>query len=156
MFWSVFSHIQTRITPNTDTCDTYAVDATVIYVCKVIINQFILKDISPSFRNIAWFHQKQSHRSVLSDYVFLEILQNSQESTCVRVPFLSKCASLRHRCFPVSFFEISKNTFSYRTPPVTVLFQYVLLPFLPILYLILKRQKKSVIKAVKIFKFSIQ
>ena len=141
---SVFSHIQTRITPNTDTCDTYAVDATVIYVCKIIINQFILKDISPSFRNIAWFHQKQSHRSVLSDYVFLEILQNSQENTCVRVPFLSKCASLRHRCFPVSFFEISKNTFSYRTPPVTASVSVCSVAFSTNIIFDIKKTKKKV------------
>ena len=35
--------------------------------------------------------------------VFLEISQNSQENTCARV----------------SFFESSKNTFSYGTPPVS-------------------------------------
>ena len=61
--------------------------------------------------------------------VFLEIWQNSQENTCDRVSFLIKLkvADLRlatllkkrlwHRCFPVNF-AISKNTFSYRTPPM--------------------------------------
>ena len=43
-------------------------------------------------------------------------------------PFFTKVASwgqtllekrLCHRCFPVNFCEISKKTFSYRTPPVT-------------------------------------
>ena len=46
--------------------------------------------------------------------VFLEISQNSQENTCARVSFLIK--RLWHRCFPVNL--VSKNTFSYRTPPV--------------------------------------
>ena len=45
--------------------------------------------------------------------VFLEILQNSQENTCVRVFFLIKTCN-----FSCEFFEISKNYFSYRTPPV--------------------------------------
>ena len=36
--------------------------------------------------------------------VFLEISQNSQENICARVSFLKIC-------------KISKNTFSYRTPP---------------------------------------
>ena len=38
--------------------------------------------------------------------VFLEISQNSQENTCARISFL------------IRFCEISKNTFSYRRPPV--------------------------------------
>ena len=44
--------------------------------------------------------------------VFLEISQNSQENICARVSFLIKlqaCAEI---------FEISNNTFLYRTPPV--------------------------------------
>ena len=40
--------------------------------------------------------------------MLLEISQNSQETTCVRVSFLTK----KELC------EIFKNTFSYRTPPV--------------------------------------
>ena len=47
--------------------------------------------------------------------VFLEISQNLQENTCVRVSFLIKLqASKRDTCFPVSC-EISKNSFPYRT-----------------------------------------
>ena len=45
--------------------------------------------------------------------VFLEILQNSQENTCARVSFFLKKKRLWH-----NFCEISKNTFSYRTPTV--------------------------------------
>ena len=55
--------------------------------------------------------------------LFLEILQNSQESTCTRVSFLMKSRAatllekrLCHRCFPVNFCEIFRNTFCYRTP----------------------------------------
>ena len=56
---------------------------------------------------------------------FLEISKNSQKNTCLffnkvaglRVATLSK-KSLWHGCFPVNFCEVSKNTFSYRTPPV--------------------------------------
>ena len=44
--------------------------------------------------------------------MFLEISQNSQENNCARVSLLIK---LQASC---EFCELSKNTFSYRTPPV--------------------------------------
>ena len=47
--------------------------------------------------------------------VFLEISQNSQENTCV-CNFI-KIETLA-QTFSCEFYEISKNTFSYRTPPV--------------------------------------
>ena len=58
--------------------------------------------------------------------LFLEISQNSQESTLARDTFLMK---LQKACnfinkeslaqvFSCEFCEISKNTFFYRTPPV--------------------------------------
>ena len=59
--------------------------------------------------------------------VFLEISQNSQENTCARVSFLIKlqvsvCNSIKKetlaQVFSCEFYGISKNTFSYRTPPV--------------------------------------
>ena len=59
--------------------------------------------------------------------VFLEISQNSEENTCARVPFLIKsqaetCNFIQKetlaQVFSSEFCEISKNTFSYRTPPV--------------------------------------
>ena len=58
--------------------------------------------------------------------VFLEISQNSQENTCARVSFLIKlqasCNFIKKetlaQVFSCEFCEISKNTFSYRTPPV--------------------------------------
>ena len=46
----------------------------------------------------------------------LEILQNSQENTCAKVSFLKKEALAQ--VFSCEFCEISKNTFSYRTPPM--------------------------------------
>ena len=59
--------------------------------------------------------------------VFLEISQNSQENTCARVSILIKlqakaCNFIKIETlalvFSCEFCEISKNTFSYRTPPV--------------------------------------
>ena len=59
--------------------------------------------------------------------MFLEISQNSQENTCARVSFLinlqaSDCNFIKKetlaQVFSCEFCEISKNTFSYRTPPV--------------------------------------
>ena len=51
--------------------------------------------------------------------MFLKILQNSQENTCL---FFNKVAGLRPetlaQVFSYEFCEISKNTFSYRTRPV--------------------------------------
>ena len=70
--------------------------------------------------------------------VFLKILQNSQENTCSRVSFLIKLQTeawnlklqaealnfikkeALARVSSYEFFEICKNTFSYRTPPVAV------------------------------------
>ena len=48
--------------------------------------------------------------------LLLEILQNSQEKTCPRVSFLIKVTLAQ--VFFCEFCEISKNSFSYRTPPV--------------------------------------
>ena len=47
--------------------------------------------------------------------VFLEISQNPQEITCIRVSFLIKS---RAQVFSHEFCRISKNTFSYGTPLV--------------------------------------
>ena len=62
--------------------------------------------------------------------VFLEISQNLQENTCPRASFLIKLQAQAQACnftkketlvqvFSCEFFEISKNTFSCRTFPVT-------------------------------------
>ena len=59
--------------------------------------------------------------------VFLEISQNSQENICARISFLIKLQSSglqlykkrgSDTVFSCKFCEISKNTFSHRTPPV--------------------------------------
>ena len=60
--------------------------------------------------------------------VFLEVSQNSQENACARVSFLVKlcrpqaCNFIKKetlaQVFSCEFCEISKNTFSYRTPLV--------------------------------------
>ena len=56
--------------------------------------------------------------------VFLEISQNSQENTCARASFLimlqAACNIIKKEAlaqvFSCEFCEISKSTFSYRTP----------------------------------------
>ena len=49
--------------------------------------------------------------------LFLEISQNSQENTCVRVSILIKKETLA-QVFSDEICEISKNAFSYRTLPM--------------------------------------
>ena len=59
--------------------------------------------------------------------VFVEILQISQENTCAIVSFLIKFQAEAYnfikkktlgQVFSCEYWEISCNTFSYRTPPV--------------------------------------
>ena len=59
--------------------------------------------------------------------MFLEISQNSQGNTCAGVTFLIKLPFLDcnfmiketlEQAFACEFCEISRNTFSYRTPPL--------------------------------------
>ena len=55
--------------------------------------------------------------------VFLEISQKWQENTCVRVSILIKLQAYKVVFYKLQVFscdscEISKNTFSYRAPPV--------------------------------------
>ena len=67
------------------------------------------------FLDWMWFlhyFQKQPSRGVK---LFLEISQNFKENICARVSFLLK---LQASGLNLEFGEISKNTFSYRTPPV--------------------------------------
>ena len=49
--------------------------------------------------------------------MFLGISQNSQQNTCATVSFLKRCKTLA-QVFYCDVFEISKNTFFYRTPPI--------------------------------------
>ena len=77
-----------------------------------------------------WFTKMNQKQSLLIHLrkVFLEISQNSQENTCVRVvSFLIKLQALAcnfikketlKQVFSCQFCEISESIFSYRTPPV--------------------------------------
>ena len=74
--------------------------------------------------------------------MLLEISQNSQENICARVSFLIKLQAKKEtlaQVFSCEFCEISKITFSYRTPPVTAsvsmmeLFRAALIKMKPIL-----------------------
>ena len=66
-----------------------------------------------------WFFQKQSPGG-FAKKVFLEISQNEQENTCARVSFFLQLIKKETQAQVSSceFCEISKNTFSYRTPLV--------------------------------------
>ena len=55
--------------------------------------------------------------------MFLKISQNSQENICAGVSFLYKVAGPRLRS--CKFWEICKNTFFYRAPPVAASKRYL-------------------------------
>ena len=55
-------------------------------------------------------------RGVLWKKVLLKISQNLQENTCARVYTLKK--GILERVFSCQFYEIFKNTFFHKTPPV--------------------------------------
>ena len=67
--------------------------------------------------------------------VFLEISQNSQESTCARV-FLLINNRLWLRCFPVNFAKFLRIYFFYKTPLVAASeptsFNYILIKNTPL------------------------
>ena len=63
--------------------------------------------------SLDWFTEAVAQRCSVKK-VFLEILQNSQESTCAKVSFIEK--ETLAQGFSCEFCAISKNTFSYRTP----------------------------------------
>ena len=73
----------------------------------------------PNIKNVSFFHYweffKSSHQGCSVKKVFLEISSNSQEYTSAKVAILSPATLLKkrlwHRCFPVNFFEVFKNTF---------------------------------------------
>ena len=64
---------------------------------------------------------RSSHQRCSEEKVFLEISQNSQKNTC-QFLFFNKVAGVKKetlaQVFSCDFCEISKNTFSYRTPLV--------------------------------------
>ena len=70
---------------------------------------------------------RSSPAEVFCKKVFLKILQNSKENNCARTSFLIKLQAeawnfikkeTLAQMFSCEFCEISKKTFSYRTPPV--------------------------------------
>ena len=88
----------------------------------------IILVISKFMKNIDHDDAEAAAGGVLLEKVFLEISQNSQENTCVRVPFLIKLQAspffnnaigllacsfikkkLQHRCFPVSVAKILRT-----------------------------------------------
>ena len=80
------------------------------------------------FNRFKFYSQKQSPGGLLQRKVFLEISQYSQDSTCTRVPYLIKLQAEAGNfvkketlalVFSCEFCEISKTTFSRRTPPMT-------------------------------------
>ena len=60
-------------------------------------------------------HYRSSHQRCSVKKMFLKISQNSPENTCA-CNFITK--ETLAQVFFCKFCEISKNTFSYRTPPV--------------------------------------
>ena len=60
---------------------------------------------------------RNSRPEVFCKKAFLKIAQNSQKSTCARVPFLIKLLASAS-CIFCEFCETFKNTYFYRTPAV--------------------------------------
>ena len=79
-------------------------------------------------RSIVYYNMKKAVVPSCSvEKLFTEISQNSQENSYVSVSFLMKLQVLDlqlnkketlAQVFSCEFYEISKNTFFYRTPPV--------------------------------------
>ena len=74
----------------------------------LIIEEHLFLRTPASSRNIIYNAEGIVQRCPVKK-VLLEILRNSQESTCARVPFSNKVAE---------FCEIFKNNFLHRTPLV--------------------------------------
>ena len=73
-------------------------------------------------QRLIFYKVKSSHLKCSVKKVFLEILQDLKESTCARVYFLIKLQAFIKKetlaqVYSCEFCKISKNTFSYRTPP---------------------------------------
>ena len=82
-------------------------------------------------QNIFMLLLQNSLRRYFVKNACLKISPNSQENTCTRASFLLKKETLA-QLFSYEFCEISKNTFSYRTPPVAAsasIFEYLLLKY---------------------------
>ena len=97
----------------------------------------ILKN-TPDIKSSCGNSFRSSHQRCSVKKVFLEISQNSQESTCARVSFLIKLLFFLKKetlaqVFSCEFYEISKNTFFtehlWTTSSVLYLFQMILSNF---------------------------
>ena len=93
--------------------------------CQFFPNNSV--SLCPLKLKIDMLHQEAVFRRCSVNKVFLEISQNSQENSCIRVSFLIKlqaeaCNFIKKetlaQVFSCEFCEISKNTFSHRTPLV--------------------------------------
>ena len=83
-----------------------------------------------SSRYFVWdSNDRGNHPEVFCKKLLLEISRSSQKNNYVRVPFLIKLQAQAQACnfiktetlikvFCCEFCKISKNTFSYKTPPV--------------------------------------
>ena len=88
--------------------------------------QLLFSRITSRIEETEWLIEAVAQKWSLKN-LFLEISQNSQENTCARVSFLIKLQARLQlykkrdsgKVFSCEFCEISKNTFVYRTPPVT-------------------------------------
>ena len=95
------------------------------YDIDVIMNKCVrVYDLNSNRRYIFFMNSRGGQRCSVKRVV-LEILQNSQGNTCVRVSFLinlqgSTCNLIKKQTlaqvFPCEFCKISKNTYFYRTP----------------------------------------
>ena len=95
-------------------------------ICNVHRNFFVEYCNNNQIISVRQFSEAVTQRCSVKK-VFLKISRNLQENTCARFSFLIKLQAsglqlykkeTLAKVFSGEFFEISKNTFSYRTPPV--------------------------------------
>ena len=102
---------------------------TIHYLTYLFLFRIVLTEIYKSIKAIedGFYHKvieakckEAVSRRCSIKKVFLEILQNSQENTCVRVSFLIKLQAwpatllkkkLWHKCFPVNYVKFLRTPF---------------------------------------------
>ena len=110
--------------------------------------------------SVVMYLYRTSHRRCFVKKVFLEISQNSQENACTRVSFLIKlpqtCNFIKKgtlpQVFSCEFCEISKNTFSYRTPLDDCFCLYAMLGIIFKFYLKIQKQPNKTPQACNFIK----
>ena len=94
--------------------------------CEFLETTFSKEHLRWLFLQFKIIKSRSSRPEVFHKKIFLDILQNSQESTCVRDSFLINLQAWASKfikkeslaqVFSCEFCKTSKNTFSYRTPP---------------------------------------